>query len=282
MAIGGVNGFTPDDPDQQRRQVGASATSAGRARPCRVGVNGIWGGDGEFGNVVRPNFDGDENGLVNALGEVQPDGSPGFYAERRLPRGSTPAAIPPHGASRRPAASGSPIARASRCAASTWPDVDRGLGFGVSSSPIRSRGLHELHRTTGIETWGITATLDHLLTDNLMIRGEVRYDKIDKDNGEQRRVLQGQQRQRSAVAQERSDRARRRGHLQLQQVRRRVNQLFAERLDLEGARFRKGRAPSLLAQTGEARRIDPRGAVLATARRVCCTAEPPRFQRYTC
>jgi len=27
-----------------------------------------------------------------------------------------------------------------------------------------------------VETWGITATVDHMLTDNLMVRGEVRYD----------------------------------------------------------------------------------------------------------
>ncbi len=33
---------------------------------------------------------------------------------------------------------------------------------------------------TDIRVWGVTATLDHLLTDNLKIRGEVRYDDISK------------------------------------------------------------------------------------------------------
>ncbi len=33
---------------------------------------------------------------------------------------------------------------------------------------------------TDISVWGITATLDHLLTDHLKIRGEVRYDDITK------------------------------------------------------------------------------------------------------
>jgi Putative beta-barrel porin-2, OmpL-like. bbp2 len=33
---------------------------------------------------------------------------------------------------------------------------------------------------TDVRVWGVTATLDHLLTDNLKIRGEVRYDDISK------------------------------------------------------------------------------------------------------
>lgn len=40
---------------------------------------------------------------------------------------------------------------------------------------------------TDVRVWGLTATLDHLLTDHLKIRGEVRYDDISKkdtDDGE--------------------------------------------------------------------------------------------------
>jgi hypothetical protein len=34
-----------------------------------------------------------------------------------------------------------------------------------------------------VRLWGITGTLDHLLTDQLMIRAEARYDRVAKDDG---------------------------------------------------------------------------------------------------
>lgn len=36
---------------------------------------------------------------------------------------------------------------------------------------------------TDVEIWGVTGTVDYLLTDQLKIRGEVRWDTISKDSG---------------------------------------------------------------------------------------------------
>ena len=37
---------------------------------------------------------------------------------------------------------------------------------------------------TDLDLWGITGTIDHLLTDSLMLRGEIRYDQGDDDLGD--------------------------------------------------------------------------------------------------
>ena len=94
-----------------------------------------------------------------------------------------------------------------------------------------------------IEIWGITATLDHLLTDNLMVRGEVRYDRIDKDNGVATTSSSTTAATTGSSWSHGPGRRRRRGDLQLQQVRRRVAATFVD-CKIEGARFRKDRAPS--------------------------------------
>jgi hypothetical protein len=64
-------------------------------------------------------------------------------------------------------------------------DVDGALGFVGINDPfdIDGDGFNDEQLSfTGIETWGITATVDHLLTDNLMVRAEARYDDINKDD----------------------------------------------------------------------------------------------------
>ena len=64
-------------------------------------------------------------------------------------------------------------------------DVDGYLAFNglnfVGNLPATNQPVYAFV-PTGIEVWGITATVDHLLTDHLMIRAEARYDNIDKDN----------------------------------------------------------------------------------------------------
>ena len=40
------------------------------------------------------------------------------------------------------------------------------------------------------DIWGLTATLDHLLTDNLMIRAEARYDHVNKDDTDDEEFLE--------------------------------------------------------------------------------------------
>jgi hypothetical protein len=166
-SLGGVNGFFPDDPD-----INDAKSILGHLGwendSLSVGVNGMWGGETE-------GFDGDELGIVNGVVTWQPTERLGFWVNGDY----------------------------------LWQDDTSGDAWGVAAAGrfgitdrtgIALRGEYvadsdqflglvgfdgtdpDLLVTTGIEVWGITATLDHLLTDHLMIRGEVRYDNIDKDD----------------------------------------------------------------------------------------------------
>ncbi len=118
------------------------------------------------------------------------------------------------------------------------------LGFrrsprAVSSCTEPLPGSTRPSSRTDVEIFGVTATVDHLLTDQLMVRGEVRWDTISKDSGANaRRVLPWQHRLRSdrLRPEGRPDHPRRRGHLQLQQVRRRVTTSPSRSRSRRGAR----------------------------------------------
>ena len=58
------------------------------------------------------------------------------------------------------------IAAAGRLAINDSTGIAARLEYANSNDEFESR----------VEVWGITATVDHMLTDNLMVRGEVRYD----------------------------------------------------------------------------------------------------------
>lgn len=168
-AIGGVNGFRPDDPD--RNDAKSIIGHLGWANDAvSVGVNGIWGGE-------QTAFDGAESGLVNGLVKVKATDQLAFYINGDyawIDASGDPDAWGVSVAGRYGITDRTGIALRGEYVA----DSDNFLGFG-QLDPTNNFFVG----TTGIETWGITATIDHLLTDNLMIRGEVRYDNIDKDDG---------------------------------------------------------------------------------------------------
>ena len=165
-SLGGVNGFFPDDPDQNDAKsiighLGWSNDS------LEVGVNGMWGGE----NFAQ---DGDQLGIVNGVVSWKASDRLAFWLNGDyLWQEETPgdawgiAAAGRFGITDRTG-----IALRGEYVA----DSDQFLGL-VGFDPTNTFLV-----PTGIEVWGITATIDHLLTDNLMIRGEVRYDNIDKDS----------------------------------------------------------------------------------------------------
>jgi hypothetical protein len=169
VQVGGVNGYLPDDPDRNDAKSITGRVGYDTDR-ISASVAGIWGGE-------VTGFDGDETGVVN--------GTVRFDASERLAlylNGDYAWADDNDAAAWGVAAGGrfgitdrTGIALRGEYVA----DVDEGLGFfGITGDDFGNDVL----AFTGIETWGVTATLDHLLTDHLMIRGEVRYDDIDKDD----------------------------------------------------------------------------------------------------
>jgi len=80
-----------------------------------------------------------------------------------------------------------------------WVNVDPAVGSDTNTYGIALAGRYALNDTTGLalrgeyveattrgtndaEQWSITATVDHDVTDNLLLRGEFRYDEA-KQNG---------------------------------------------------------------------------------------------------
>jgi hypothetical protein len=179
-AIGGVNGFNPDDPDNNDAK--SIIWHFGWANDVvTAGVNGIWGSEGKVNGTTH--FDGDERGLVNGLVKIKASDRLGFWinGDYAWTKGD---------------AAGWGIAAAGRFGITERTgislrgeyvaDVDQLFGFsrelshdgfGVPTCTPSGRCV------TGMNAYSLTATLDHLLTDNLMIRGEVRYDRVDKDSG---------------------------------------------------------------------------------------------------
>ena len=169
-AIGGVNGFFPDSPD--RNEDKSVIGHLGWANEMiSVGVNGIWGGEVQ-------GFDGDESGLVNLLVKVNPTDRLALYVNgdyRWIDDGEGNAWG---------VAAGGRFAITDRTGVSLRgeyvQDDKNFLGFGGFSSTVIDGVVFTDFVPTNIETWGVTATLDHLLTDQLMVRAEVRWDAIDK------------------------------------------------------------------------------------------------------
>lgn len=175
IALGGVNGFQPDDPDRNDEK--SFLGHIGWANDMiTAGVNVIHGEE-------SGGFDGDEQGVLNALVKINASDRLGFwlngdwaYDDDLDTNAWGVAAAGRFGITERTGISlrGEYVA-----------DVDGALGFVGLSDPtdINGDGFNDEQLFfTGIETWGITATVDHLLTDNLMIRAEARYDDISKDD----------------------------------------------------------------------------------------------------
>lgn len=172
-ALGGVNGFTQDDADiNDRKSVTGHLGWANDQ--FSLGVNGIWGGE-------TPGFDGDEAGLVNLLAKWTPSDRFGMYLN-----GNFGWMNEPQGTNLDPYAWGVSLAGRYGITDRTGfalrgdyvTDEDGYVLFSGKSGGLQgaSGNVAELNRV-----WSITGTLDHLLTDQLMVRAEARYDKVSLD-----------------------------------------------------------------------------------------------------
>jgi hypothetical protein len=172
--IGGVNGFYPDDPDRNDAKT-AIGHVGWAGEKLTLGVNGVYGGE-------RQGNDGNEQGLVNALVKFNASDRLGFWlnGDYAWLQESDEAAWGVAAAGRFGITERTGIALRGEYVA----DVSGFLDFDSFEAFQFSNGTEVVvAEPTGIETWGITATVDHLLTDHLMIRAEARYDQISKDNG---------------------------------------------------------------------------------------------------
>jgi hypothetical protein len=170
LQIAGVNGFLPDDPDRNDAK-SITGRLGWDSEQLHASIAGIWGG--EF-----TAFDGDESGVVN--GTVRYDASErlAFYVNGDYAwndQDDDPDAWGVAAAGRFGITDRTGIALRGEYV----EDSGQFLGFGGELDP----GDQFFSRISGVNIWSVTATLDHLLTDNLMIRGEVRYDRFDKDDG---------------------------------------------------------------------------------------------------
>jgi len=169
--IGGVNGFLPDDPD--RNDAKSILGNVGWANDSvSVDVSGIWGGE-------NTGFDGGETGLVDAVVKLKASDRLAFWinGDYAWLDDSDNAAWGVAAAGRFGITDRTGISLRGEYVA----DVDEYLGFVGITGDNGGLGFDTL-ADTGIDTWGITATVDHLLTDHLMIRAEARYDNINKDD----------------------------------------------------------------------------------------------------
>jgi hypothetical protein len=169
LQIAGVNGFLPDDPDRNDAK-SVTGRLGWDSEKLHASVAGIWGAE-------NTGQDGNQTGVVN--------GTVRFDATERLAlyvngdyawlQESDQAAWGIAAAGRFGITDRTGIALRGEYVT----DIDQFLGFG---GELNSTGT-AFSRISGVNIWSVTATLDHLLTDNLMVRGEVRYDRMDKDNG---------------------------------------------------------------------------------------------------
>jgi hypothetical protein len=172
-ALGGVNGFSQDSADIND---GKSVTGhLGWANDqFSIGTNAIWGPE-------TMGFDGDEAGLVNLLAKWNPSDRFGMYLN-----GNFAWMDDPHGTDLDPYAWGVSLA-------GRFGITDR-TGFALRGDYVQDEDGFVLFsaRNGGLQggfpapgngeidhVWSITGTLDHLLTDQLMVRAEARYDKVE-------------------------------------------------------------------------------------------------------
>src|SRR5262249_5306143 len=182
-SIAGVNGFNPDSPDinDGKSVVGHLGWSN---KTFTVATNAIWGPE-KLGN------DGRQNGVANGYIKWNPTDRFGMYlnGDYAWLQGHQQAAWGISLAGRYGITDRTGIALRGEYA----QDVRQFFGFTGCGSDFGTPppgSTTSLCGATGIQTYGITLTVDHLLTDQLMIRGEGRYDWINKDNGKQDEFFQ--------------------------------------------------------------------------------------------
>ncbi|MCL4686354.1 outer membrane beta-barrel protein, partial [Myxococcota bacterium] len=180
--LGGVNGFLQDSPDINDGKSITWHLGWGNDQ-FSVGTNGIWGPE-------TSGFDGDEAGLVNLLAKWTPSDRFGMYAN-----GIFAWMDDPHGTDLDPYAWG--VSLAGRYG------ITERTGFALRGDFVKDSDGFVLFsgRSGGLQyfsgkpaelnnVWSITGTLDHLLTDQLMVRAEARYDKVDLDDADNEVFLQ--------------------------------------------------------------------------------------------
>ncbi len=171
--LGVVNGYFANDPD-----INESKSILGHVgwenELLSIALNGIWGNE-QTASSENP------SGVVNAVFTIDPTDRLSFWVNADYDWIDVPG---------NPSAWG--VAAAGRYAftdqtslalrAEYVDDNDNYLGF-VGFDPNGDiLGPDDLLLApTDVRIWGVTATLDHLLTDHLKLRGEVRYDSIHKD-----------------------------------------------------------------------------------------------------
>jgi hypothetical protein len=174
-ALGGVNGFAQDDPDINDGKSVTGHLGWGNDQ-FSIGANAIWGPE-------TRGYDGDEAGLVNLLAKWTPSDRFGMYVN-----GNFAWMDDPQGTDLDPYAWGVSIAGRYGITERTGfalrgdyvQDEDGFVLFSARNGGLQGGfgpgGNADLERV-----WSITGTLDHLLTDQLMVRAEARYDKVSLD-----------------------------------------------------------------------------------------------------
>lgn len=173
-ALGGVNGFLPDSADVNDRK-SVTGRIGWSSDVFSVAVNGLWGGE-------VAGFDGDESGLVNLVAKWTPSDRFGMYLNGDFgwmnePQGTD---LDPYGWG---------ISLAGRYG------ITERTGIALRGDFVRDEdgfllfngrfgGLNNVNNPAEIDqVWSVTGTIDHLLTDNLMVRAEARWDFVDIDPG---------------------------------------------------------------------------------------------------
>jgi len=176
--VAGVNGFNPDSPD---RNDGKSVTGhiGWHNDVLTIAANGIWGAE-------HTGTDGHENWVANGLIKWTPSERFGMYLNGDYAESGNdehPSAWGVSLAGRFGITDRTGIALRGEFA----KDSDQFFGFtGCKQAVDPATGVNLGFNTcapSNIETYGITATVDHLLTDQLMVRAEARYDWLTKGHG---------------------------------------------------------------------------------------------------
>ena len=171
-SFGAMNGYLANDPDNNESK--SILGHVGWENDLlSIGLNGIWGNEQAASSK-------NSSGVVNALFTIDPTERLSFWVNADYDWIDLPG--DPHAWGVAAAGRFAFTDRTSLALRAEYAtDSDNFFGFvgfdpngDIIDPDARSLAL------TDIRVWGITATLDHLLTDHLKIRGEVRYDDITK------------------------------------------------------------------------------------------------------
>ena len=179
--VGGVNGFKPNDPDNNS---GKSVIGhVGWANETlSVGLNGIYGPEntGSTSNdrtvingVVK--FNPTDRLALFVNGDYAQQANDGIAKAWGVSTGGRFGITDRTGISLR----GEYVAdNGNYLGFCSLPNSDFNGGADFCNSSSLPTGSEEFAVATDVKIFGVTATVDHLLTDQLMIRGEVRWDNI--------------------------------------------------------------------------------------------------------